>query len=70
MLQYNKGEVFRLAIYNPSKLAHRALCCLVLCMFSGPKLYILDSLPEMQASVSKDSIAALAYIAEYLTAKS
>ena len=30
---------------------------------------ILDCLPEMQASVSADSIAALVYIAGYLTAK-
>ena len=31
---------------------------------------MLDCLPEMQASVSEDSIAALVYIPGYLTAKS
>ena len=39
-------------------------------MLGGPNFYILDCLLEMQAFVSENSIAALRYIAGYLTAKS
>ena len=43
---------------------------MVVRMLGGPKFYILHWLLEMQVSVSKDSIAALIYIAGYLNGKS
>ena len=65
MLQFHGGEAFVLAINNSSKRAYQ-----VFSYVDGPKFYILDCLPEMQASVFEDSITALICIARYLTAKS
>ena len=68
MLQYHESGVFGLAINNPSKLAHRVLSYMVVCMFGGPK-FCFGCFPEKQPAVSEDSIAALMYIAGHLIAK-